>query len=108
MSGRRTETVRSKNRGKKLNKKFLLTSKKRWLIEQSLLPLYQHLVYGYSDKLRDDIDTTSQVKEEPRDDLLESQSLQQSSSTNNPEVRHNIRLKSHFLEMRFLILQFLN
>ena len=86
MSGRRTETVRSKNRGKKLNKKFLLTSKKRWLIEQSLLPLYQHLVGGYSEKLRQE----SKVKvEESRDYyILEFRPLQQRSSNDNDEVRY--------------------
>ena len=93
MSGRRSETFPSKNRRKKLKKKFLLTSKNYWLIEQTLLPLYQHLVDGYSERLRDEwrvkveesetFAAILQVKEEPQTDqngyMLES--LQQSSSS---------------------------
>merc|ERR1712013_84094 len=101
MTGRRSEIVRNKIR-KKLKKKFLLTSKKCWLIEQSLLPLYQHLVEGYSEKLRDEWKvkveesdteaTTVQVKEEPEDDqdgyMLEFQSLQPNTLTNTNEVSY--------------------
>ena len=100
MSGRRSETVRNKNRRKKLKKKFLLTSKKCWLIEQSLLPLYQHLVDGYSEKLKDewkfkaeetDIEAaTVQVKQE--DDLRESNEEQQNISSNNFQVRLRLLL----------------
>ena len=101
MAGRRSETVRNKSRRKKLKKKFLLTSKKCWLIEQTLLPLYQHLIDGYSEKLRDewrvkvkeelDIEAAPlQVKEEPQDDLLESFPDRQSSSNNNPQVTYHL------------------
>ena len=55
MPGRRSETIRNKNRRKK-TKKFFLASKERWLIEERLVPLYQHLVDGYSEKLRDEND----------------------------------------------------
>ena len=54
MSDGRSSRVHSRKKKTKGKKKFLLTSKKCWLIEQSLLPLYQHLVDGYSDKLRDE------------------------------------------------------
>ena len=75
MSG--SKTARSKKM-KKLKKEFLLTSKKCWLIEEKLLPLYQHIVDDYSDKLREewvkeeqsDVEATPQVKEEPLDDYL--------------------------------------
>ena len=89
MSGRRSETIRSKNKRKKLKKKFLLTSKNCWLIDEKLVPFYQHLVDGYSDKLREEWDieaTPLQVKEEPQDDLLDPETLQQSCSNNDPEV----------------------
>ena len=71
---------------------FLLTSKRCWLIEEKLLPLYQHLVDEYSDKLREewtvkveetDVDIT-QVKEEPQDDNLdEPQALQLNRNSTN-------------------------
>ena len=80
---------------KKLKKKFLLTSKKCWILEK-LLPFYQHLVDDYSVKLREewgvkveetDIETTPQVKEEPEDDyLMESQSVHLNNSTNQFKV----------------------
>jgi len=72
--------------------KFLLTSKKCWLIDEKLLPFYQHLVDDYSDKLRKewikveetDVETTTQVKEESLDDdLMEPQSLHLNNSTNH-------------------------
>ena len=86
MSGRRETKVFSKKKKMKKIRKFLLTSKKCWLIEQSLLPLYQHLVGGYSEKLRQE----SKVKvEESRDYyILEFRPLQQRSSNDNDEVRY--------------------
>ena len=83
-------------RKKKKMMKFLLTSKNCWLLEEKLLPLYQHLVDGYSIKLREewnvkveetDIEATPQVKEEPQDDyIVDSQQLQLSSRMNHLEV----------------------
>ena len=81
MSDGRSKRVDSKKRQKrkKLKKSFLLTSKKCWLIEEKLIPLYHHLVDGYSDKLREDwpikteesdFEITPQVKEEPQEDFL--------------------------------------
>ena len=76
MSGTRNIKVRSK---KKLKKKFLLTSKKCWMIDEKLIPLYQHLVDEYSIKVREewnvkvevsDVVVAQQVKEEPPDDNL--------------------------------------
>ena len=88
MSEIRSRTVHIKKK-KKLKKKFLLTSKKCWLIEEKLIPLYQHLVDSYSVKLREewtvkveetDVEVVQQVKEEPQDDyLVDSQQLQLSS-----------------------------
>ena len=96
MFDRRSRKVRSKNKKKKLKKKFLLTSKKCWLIDEKLLPLYEHLVDGYSDKLREewavkveepDVDVAHQVKEEPQEDyLMDSQQLQSSGRMNQLEV----------------------
>ena len=94
MSGRRSKRARSKK--KKSKKKFLLTSEKCWLIDEKLLPFYQHLLDNYSDKLREewtvkveetDIETTQQVKEEPLDDyLVEPQSVNLNNSTNQFKV----------------------
>ena len=77
-------------------KKFLLTSKKSWLIEEQLIPFYQHLLDGYSDKLREewnvkveetDVEVVQQVKIEPQDDyLVDSQQLQLSCRMNQLEV----------------------
>ena len=85
-----------KKRKKKLKRMFLLTSKKCWLIEEKLIPLYQHLVDSYSVKLREewnvkveetDVEVVQQVKEEPQDDfLVDSQQLQLKSRTNQLEV----------------------
>ena len=95
MSEIRSRTAHSKKK-KKLKKKFLLTSKKCWLIEEKLLPFYQHLVDTYSVKLREgwnvkveetDVEVVQQVKEEPQEELLvDSQQLQLSSRTNQLEV----------------------
>ena len=81
--------------------KFLLTSKKCWLLEEELIPMYQHLVDDYSINLREDwnvkveetdVEVVQQVKEEPQDDnlvepqddsLVEPQSLQVNSNTTN-------------------------
>ena len=79
MSGRRSKGARSKKKTKKSNKKFLLTSKKCWLIDEKLLPSYQHLVDGYSHKLREEwtvkveeteFEAAPQVIEEPQDNFL--------------------------------------
>ena len=110
MSQIKSNRVRTKK--KKLKKmKFLLTSKKCWLMEEKLLPFYQHLVDGYSIKLREewtvkveelDVNILSQVKEEPLDEnfvvrpqhenLLESQPIQQdtSSTPNQRKVTKNL------------------
>ena len=53
MSGRRSTRARSKKKLKK-SKKFLLASKKCWVIEEKLIPLYQHLVDDYSVQLREE------------------------------------------------------
>ena len=97
MSDRRSKRFRSEKmkKMKKSKKKFLLTSKKCWLIEEKLLPLYQHLVDDYSVKLREewieveetDIETTPQEKEEPEDNfLVEPQSVHLNNSTNQFKV----------------------
>ena len=86
-----------KKKKKKSHKTFLLTSKKCWLIEDKLLPLYQHLVDSYSVNLRaaewnvrveeSDIDATPQVMEgHGNDNFTEPQSLQLNSSTNQFQV----------------------
>ena len=95
MSEIKSRKVRSKMKKKKMKKQFLLTSKKCWLIEEKLIPFYQHLVDDYSDKLREeytvkveemDVDIT-QVKEEPRDDyLVEPRSVKVNSNTTNQVI----------------------
>ena len=97
MSEMKSRTVRIKKKKKKnLKKKFLLTSKKCWLIEEKLIPLYEHLVDSYSVLLREewnvkleetDVEVVQQVKEEPQDDyLVDSQQLQLSSRINQLKV----------------------
>ena len=93
MSGRRIKRAHSK---KKKSRKILLTSKKCWVIEEKLIPFYQHLVDGYSDKLREewnvkveemDVEVVQQVKEEPQDDyLVEPQSVHLNNSKNQFKV----------------------
>ena len=93
MSDRISRTVRSKKKNKKLKQMFLLTSKNCWLVEEQIVPLYQHLVDGYSNKLREEWDmkaedeTNPQVKQESVDDyLLESRSVHLNNSTNQFKV----------------------
>ena len=98
---------KKKKMKKKSKKKFLLSSKKCWLLEEKLIPLYQHLVDGYSVKFRDewtvlDVNILSQVKEEPVDDnlvlgrqhenLLQPQPVQEytSRTPNQPKVTKNL------------------
>ena len=58
-------------------KKFLLSSKKYWLIEDKLLPVFSHLVESYSDQLKDTwavkVEESQfgslQIKEEPTDEI---------------------------------------
>ena len=92
MSDRKSKTIRSK---KKRKKKFLLTSRKCWLIDEKLIPLYQHLVDGYSGQLREEwtvkceesnFETTQHVKEEPLDDYFVEHSNQVQNSTNQFKV----------------------
>ena len=88
-------------RKKKKMMKFLLTSKKCWLMEDNLIPFYQHLVDDYS-KLREewtvkveetDIETIPQVKEEPEDDyLLDYQPVNLNNSTNRFKVIFSLSL----------------
>ena len=95
MSGRRSKRARSKKM-KKSKKMFLLTSKKCWLIDEKLLPLYQHLVDGYSVKLREEwnvkvqesgVETTPQVIEEPLGDFsVEPQPVHLNNPTNQFKV----------------------
>ena len=96
MSDRRSKRARGKKM-KKLKNTFLLTSKQCWLIDEKLIPLYQHLVDDYSIKLREewtvkveemDIETTPQVKEEPEEDdyLVEPQALQVNNTSNQFKV----------------------
>ena len=80
MSDRRSKTVCSKKKKmKKLKRKFLLSSKMCWVLDEELMQLYQHLIDGYADKLDEewevkvkveesDFEMTQKVKEEPQDD----------------------------------------
>ena len=91
MSEIKSKRLRSKKKKMKKLKKFLLTSKKCWVMGEKLLPFY-HLVDDYSVKLREewtvkveemDVEVTP-MKEEPQDDnLVEPQSLQVTSNTTN-------------------------
>ena len=52
MSDKKGHGKKTKMKNLKMN--FLLGSEKYWLVEENLMPLYSHLVDGYSNKLRDD------------------------------------------------------
>ena len=96
LDGTSSETVRSKKNKRKKSKLFLLTSKKCWVMDRKLLPFYQHLVDGYSVKLREelevkvvlsDFEIIQHVKEEPLDDFfVEHPSNQVQNSTNQFKV----------------------
>ena len=69
---------RKKNKRRRvLKRKFLLSSKKRWLIQDKLLPVFSHLVDTYSDQLKDTWEVkveesqfgSVQIKEEPTDEI---------------------------------------
>ena len=73
MAGRK-----NKRRRRRVSKKeYLLSSKKCWLIETKLLPVYSHLVDTYSDQLKDTWTVkveesqfeSVQIKEEPTDEI---------------------------------------
>ena len=87
MGGKRSIRPIGKKKKKRTKKLYLLTSKKCWLVEHTLVPLYQHLVDVYSDKFNGesnmtlencDIGEMLEVKEEPQDYFLESSYVQQS------------------------------
>ena len=72
--------------------------KEYWLIEETLMPTYAHLVDSYSEKVKNEWKVkvedlscekfdgeTVQVKEEPEDDLSISPTLDETNST-NPHV----------------------
>ena len=68
--------------------------KEYWLIEETLMPTYAHLVDSYSEKVKnewkvkvedlscEEFDGSVQVKEEPEDDLSISQTVNKINSTN--------------------------
>ena len=69
---------RNRVQSKKKKRRFLITSKNCWIIEDKLVPLYSHLVDCYSNQRLEDPFCCEiiQVKQEPEDDfLLESLSL---------------------------------
>ena len=96
MSQIKSKKVRSKKKKRKKKIKFLLTSKKCWLLEEKFIPMYQHLVDGYFVNLREhwnvkveetDVKVVQIVKEElPDDYLVDSQQLQLSSRMDQLEV----------------------
>ena len=109
MSDAKRKTVgyllRKKKKKKTKMKKFLLTSKKSWLIEDELFPFYQHLVDSYCVKLKEewkfDVQETRQVKEEPMDDLVEpNQIIKVSGSTVIKGVKNRIFQKLLFTQTK--------
>ena len=97
IKSKRVRSKKKKKKLKKLKKKFLLTSEKCWLIDEKLIPMYQHLVDNYSVKLREewtvikveemDVEVVQEVKQEPQEDnSVDSQQLQSSSRMNQLEV----------------------
>ena len=85
---RRKAEQKRKKQKTKMKKKFFLTSKKSWLIEDEFIPFYQHLVDRYCDKWKSDVKATRQVKEEPLDDNWMEHSFEFSMSSNQLKVNH--------------------
>ena len=55
----------TKNKRRRVfKKKFLLSSKKCWIIEDKLLPVYSHLVDTYSEQLKDTWTVKVDIKQE--------------------------------------------
>ena len=90
MSDRKRRNVRKK-------KKFLMGLKEYWLIEDSLMPTYAHLVDSYSEKVKNEwkvevikvedsqdvnIEGSSEVKQEHADDSPVLHSVDESCMTN--------------------------
>lgn len=81
-------------RKKVRKKKFLMGVKEYWLIEETLIPTYAHLVDIYSEKVKDEwkvkvedmsceeFEGTVQVKEECQDGSSISQTNDETNSTN--------------------------
>ena len=84
-----TQVQNKKKKRKKEKRRFLFSLKKCWVIEDKLLPLYSHLVDGYTNQLFEDPFCCEliQVKQEPEDDhLLEPlPSVDQHDSSNHLE-----------------------
>ena len=82
MSEIRRRKIRTKKKNISKNK-FLLTSKKCWLMEEKLIPLYQHLVESYVVKLREVRTVRVAQDEQQEDNIMEPQLLQSNSNTTN-------------------------
>ena len=83
--------MKKKKKRTKKQKMYLMTLKKCWLVEDRLVPLYQHLMDVYSDKLNRESNVTLgecdlqemlEVKQEPQDDdFMKSPYAQESKPT---------------------------
>ena len=110
MPGKKSTRLVSKKKKRK-KKMYLMTSKKCWLVEDCLVPLYQHLLDVYSEKLNGESNVTLgecdmgemlEVKHEPQDDdFMESPYVQQSKPT-------DVQVLTYFLNLCLgLVLLFL-
>ena len=86
-----------KNRRGVSKTKFLLSTKKCWLIEEKLLPLYSRLVQSYSDNLQDtwtvkveEFQDIPHVKQEPLDDYGAPLMYSMSEAVNSLEACYHL------------------
>ena len=92
---------RTRIQSKKKKRRFLMTSKKCWIIEDKLIPLYSHLLDHYSNQLLEDPFCCEiiEIKQEYQEDyLLESltSSADQHDSSNHLEKVDCCIYYSHF------------
>ena len=69
-NSKRTKVPCNMAKKKKKNRRYLMTSKKCWIIEDKLMPLYSHLIDRYTNQLLGDPFCCEdiKVKQEPQDD----------------------------------------
>ena len=80
---------------KKKNKRFLVTSKKCWIIEDKLVPLHSHLIDCYSNQLIDDPFCCEiiRVKQEPQDDSQEDYLVESLPSADHHDSSNHFDIK---------------
>ena len=66
------------------NKEFLMGVKNQWLVEDNLVPVYDHLVESYSEQLRQEWKVKDEVTSEIKQEVKDESSLTHQISPVNP------------------------